>query len=38
MTRNAVARARKTVTDLESLDDDQRRRLAVLLITKARLA
>ncbi len=38
VTRNAVARARKTVTDLESLNDDQRRRLAVLLITKARLA
>ncbi|WP_298959479.1 hypothetical protein [uncultured Methylobacterium sp.] len=37
-TRNTVARARKTVADLESLNDDQRRRLAVLLITKTRLA
>ncbi|SFV08164.1 hypothetical protein SAMN02799631_04671 [Methylobacterium sp. 174MFSha1.1] len=36
--RNAIARARKTVADLESLDDDQSRRLAVLLITKTRLA
>jgi hypothetical protein len=35
---SAVARARKTIADLESLDDDQCRRLAVLLITKARLA
>jgi hypothetical protein len=37
-TRNTVARARKAVADLESLNDDQRRRLAVLLITKTRLA
>ncbi|BCM83402.1 hypothetical protein [Methylobacterium indicum] len=37
VTRTVVARARKTVADLESLDDDQCRRLAVLLITKARL-
>ena len=37
-TRSTVDRARKTITDLESLDDDQCRRLAVLLITKARLA
>ncbi|KTS37140.1 hypothetical protein NS228_09160 [Methylobacterium indicum] len=35
--RSTVARARKTISDLESLDDDQCRRLAVLLITKARL-
>ncbi|RVU19046.1 hypothetical protein [Methylobacterium oryzihabitans] len=33
-----VARAREAVTALESLNDDQRRRLAVLLITKTRLA
>ncbi|GJD64875.1 hypothetical protein [Methylobacterium frigidaeris] len=33
-----IAVARKTIPDLESLDDDQRRRLAVLLITKTRLA
>lgn len=38
VTRIVVARARKTIADLESLDDDQCRRLAVLLITKARLA
>ncbi len=38
VTLTVVARARKTVTDLESLDDDQCRRLAVLLITKTRLA
>ncbi|TGD96933.1 hypothetical protein [Methylobacterium nonmethylotrophicum] len=38
VTRNAVARARKTIADLETLDDDQCRRLAVLLITKTRLA
>ncbi|MGF3022181.1 hypothetical protein ACQVP2_05045 [Methylobacterium aquaticum] len=37
-TRNVVARAKQAVTDLESLDDDQCRRLAVLPITKARLA
>ncbi|AWN49736.1 hypothetical protein DK419_28205 [Methylobacterium terrae] len=36
--RSTVVRARKTIADLESLDDDQCRRLAVLLITKARLA
>ncbi|MGX7706442.1 hypothetical protein [Methylobacterium sp. Gmos1] len=36
--RNTIALARKTVSDLESLDDDQCRRLAVLLITKTRLA
>lgn len=38
VTRNVVARAKQAVADLESLDDDQCRRLAVLLITKARLA
>ncbi|KMO40115.1 hypothetical protein VQ03_14625 [Methylobacterium tarhaniae] len=38
VTRTVIARARKTIFDLESLDDDQCRRLAVLLITKARLA
>ncbi|UHC16169.1 hypothetical protein LRS73_27480 [Methylobacterium currus] len=37
-TRNVVARAKQAVCDLESLDDDQCRRLDVLLITKTRLA
>jgi uncharacterized protein (UPF0332 family) len=36
--RNTVARARKAVGEIESLNDDQCRRLAVLLITKTRLA
>jgi len=33
-----VARAREAVEALESLGDDQRRKLAILLITKARLS
>ena len=38
VTRSTVVRAKQAVADLESLNDDQRRRLAVLLITKTRLA
>jgi len=33
-----MARAREAVEALESLGDDQRRKLAILLITKARLS